>query len=254
MDLTISQYLTIGTVLLLGSMLQGIVGFASGLFSIPLLLLLNVEGLELRHAIAINLVASAVQSLLGAWKLNDAIAWRTTVRPIAIRFVALPAGAMLLWLAGDWDRTLVKQTIGVILLAVVAAQALWRVEPREKLHAAWEWFAFSLSGLMAGFCGMGGPPMVLWVLAHRWDAARSRAFLFYLFIGGIVPQATVMLWLFGWPLLQTFGVGLLLTPFSATGALCGLAIGNRLPVARLRMLTFVVLVMIAVSSIVSPWL
>lgn len=251
MDITLSQYLTIGIILLLGSVLQGIVGFASGLFSIPLLLLNHVE---LPHAIAINLVASSVQSILGAWKLNESLPWRTTVRPIAIRFVALPTGALLLWLAQDWDRTMVKQMIGAILLAVVAAQALWRVEPREKIYAAWEWFTFSLSGVMAGFCGMGGPPMVLWVLAHRWDAARSRAFLFYLFIGGLIPQATVMLLLFGWPLLKTFGLGLLLIPFTASGALIGLAIGNALPIARLRMLTFVVLVLIAISAIVSPWL
>ena len=249
MDLSVSQYFLIGIILLAGSTLQGIVGFASGLFSIPLLL---HAGVPLHHAIAINLIASTVQSLLGAWQLNDSIEWRTTVRPIAIRFCALPVGGMLLWLSQGWDHSRVKQIIGMILLATIAAQALWRVEPKEKLHDAWEWFAFSLSGIMAGFCGMGGPPMVLWVMAHRWSSAHSRAFLFYLFVGGMLPQAVVLLWLFGWPIVQTFGFALLLTPFTASGALCGIAIGNRLPVARLRWLTFAVLSVIAASAIAWP--
>jgi uncharacterized membrane protein YfcA len=251
MDLTISLYFLLGAILLAGSTLQGIVGFASGLFSIPLMLLADVP---LEHAIAVNLVASTVQSLLGVWRLSESLPWRTTLRPIAIRFVTLPLGGLLLYATRDWDHAVIKQIIGGILLAAVAAQACWRVKPREKLHSAWEWLAFSLSGTSAGFCGMGGPPMVLWVLAHQWDSARVRAFLFYLFVGGMPPQAAMMLWLFGLPILKTFGFAVLLTPFTASGALLGIAIGNRLPVERLRMLTFVVLLLIAVSAIASPWL
>jgi len=251
MEFTIALYVSIGLILLAGSTLQGIVGFASGLFSIPLMLL---AGVLLPDAIAINLVATSVQSVLGAWNLSASLPWKTTIRPIAIRFVTLPIGVSLLWLASDWDQALIKQIIGSLVLVAVIAQGLWRVEPREELHQGWEWLAFSLSGTIAGFCGMGGPPMVLWVLAHAWDSARTRAFLFYMFVGGTPPQAAMMLFLFGSDLLLTFGFALTLTPFTAAGAFLGIQIGNTLRRERLRVLMMVVLVLIAVSAIASPYL
>ena len=37
---------------------------------------------------------------------------------------------------------------------------------------------------LLGLCGMGGPVMVLWVLAHDWPMNKARAFLFFLFTTG----------------------------------------------------------------------
>src|SRR5688500_3379833 len=70
MSLTITAYLLVALILLASSVLQGAVGFASGLFGIPLLML---TGIALPEAVAISLVASAVQNCTAAWQLRHEI-------------------------------------------------------------------------------------------------------------------------------------------------------------------------------------
>lgn len=251
LDLSLTQIFLVGLIVLAGSMLQGTVGFASALFGVPLMVL---SGLELREAIAVNLVAATTQSLLGAMRLRSELPWRSTLRPMAIRALTLPLGVLTLYWSAGWGDAVVKQAVGVVLLAVVVVQWVWRVEPRESLPQVWEWVAFTTSGFMLGFVGMGGPPMVLWVMAHRWSAARSRGFLFFMFIGGTPLQAVLMVAMLGPEILSSFALGLLLIPFIVGGATTGLRLGDRMGKSRLRSITFVLLGLIAASAIVSPWI
>ena len=46
----------------------------------------------------------------------------------------------------------IKQVVGGLMLAIIAFQ----LRPRERLHPAWAWLTFPLSGILQGLVGMGG--------------------------------------------------------------------------------------------------
>jgi len=247
----LASYLIVFAILLVSSVIQGAVGFAGGLFSIPLLML---GGSTLPEAVSINMVAATVQNALGAWRLRREIDYAAALRPTIIRFLALPLGVWTLWLVGNSSKELASQVVGVIVLLILATQWFLSVPPQDKLHWGWEVITFAGGGFLLGLCGMGGPLMVLWVMAHRWPIIKSKAFLYFLFATGLIPQA-LFLWLFfGTNIFAAITLGLLGIPALVIGMLLGLAIGSRLPDHAVRRITVAVLVLIAVSSIILPFL
>jgi uncharacterized membrane protein YfcA len=251
MSLTLTAYVLVALILLASSVLQGAVGFASGLLGIPLLVL---TGMGLPEAVAISLVASAVQNCTAAWQLRHEIDYRGALRPMLIRFALLPLGTLTLWWLGRESKDLAGQMVGGVILAILLLQWTLRIAPQPRLHPAWEWLAFSAAGFLLGLCGMGGPPMVLWVMAHDWSMARGRAFLYFLFATGIPVQA-FFLWLaFGSEILWAMLLGLAAMPVLLVGIYIGLALAKVIPDRVLRILATTVLVLIAISSIVMPWL
>ena len=251
MTFTLTSLMLVALILFASSVLQGAVGFASGLFGIPLLML---TGVSLPEAVAISVVASGVQNCTAAWQLRREIDYRGALRPMLIRFAAMPLGVWALSWIGEENKDAASQLVGVIVLAILAVQWLLKTEPQPRLHPAWEWLAFGLGGFLLGLCGMGGPPMVLWIMAHDWRMVRARAFLYYLFATSMPLQALFMWLAFGSSALWAMGLGLVLTPVLLAGIYLGLAIGKRIPDPILRSLATVVLVLIAVSSIAMPWL
>jgi uncharacterized membrane protein YfcA len=250
MELTVFQYVAAAAIMFASSVLQGMVGFASGLFGIPLLLM---TGFSLPQSVTIILLAAVVQTVAGSYQLRREIDFRRVLRPALIRLAALPLGVSALWVFSSLDRQSIKPVIGVLLLVILIVQWIWPMRPAAEPKPAWEWIAFSLSGFLLGFCGMGGPPMALWVMAHDWSAARSRAFLFFVLMTGMIPQSLLLLYLFGDEVVQAAFLGLLGIPLVMAGTTLGLVLGARLPKARWRRVTYVVLTVIALSAIVSPF-
>jgi uncharacterized membrane protein YfcA len=241
------QLAAVGAILLVSTTIQATVGFAAGLFGIPLLMLV---GRSLPEAVLINLIASLVQSGWGAYELRRKIAWRRTVKPVAIRLLAMPAGIYTMGLVDSSNRIQATRMIGLVLLAIVVSQWLWRIEPRERLHPAWGCLAFSASGFMAGFCGMGGPALVLWLVSHRWSAAKSRAFMFSVFAAGMLPQGAMLLWSFGSQLYDALVLGIVGIVPVLVGTAIGMRLGRGLPKTRLVRMAYGLLVLLAVSAIV----
>ncbi len=251
MDFAVYQYIVVGVILVAASVLQCTIGFASGIFSIPVMLMI---GLKLPQAVMVAVLAATLQNLTGYVTLRHEINYRVAIRPIAIRLIALPAGAfMLLHCEHRVEPSTVKQIVGGIVLSVLFLQWAFRVQPREKLHTGWEFLAFGSSGVLLGFCGMGGPPMVLWVHAHLWSAVKSRAFLFLVFMACMLPQAGLLLFLFpAQEVVPALVLGLLMTPLVLLGTMIGLHIGEHLSKTLLRRASYVVIGIIGVTSIVSP--
>ena len=131
MEFTPAHYAVVSLVLLASSVVQGAVGFAAGLFGIPLLVLC---GVTFPDAVAISLVAAAPQNIIPTWQLRRDIDFRRALKPILIRFATLPLGVAVLWLVGRGSNDTPGQIVGVIVLIIVAVQRLWRVEPQPRLH------------------------------------------------------------------------------------------------------------------------
>jgi uncharacterized membrane protein YfcA len=249
MSVSLSQYAAVCLVLFASSIVQGAVGFAAGLFGIPLLLM---NGVSFPDAVAISLVAAAPQNCIPAWQLRREIDLRVALRPTLIRFAFMPLGVAVLWLVGQGNKDAASQLVGIVVLLIVAIQRFLRVEPQPRLHPAWEWLAFGLGGFLLGLCGMGGPVMVLWILAHNWPMNRARAFLFFIAATGVIPQA-ILLWLFfGTEVLDAMLLALLALPAVLVGLSLGLGLSRLAPDRALRSATLLLLILVAVSAIVSP--
>jgi len=240
----------IGLIMTFGSTVQGAVGFASGLIGVPLLVL---SGFSLPEAATINLVATCLQNVIGAWKLREHLKPRELVLPVVTRWMALPIGVFL---AASVDAHLapaqVRQLLGAILLVIVLMIWGFHLAPRDRLPTFWQVLAFLSSGLMMGFATIGGPPMVLYVNSLTWSVDKSRGFLFFCAATG-VPIAAWMFWTqHGEKILPAAMSTLVVLPLILTGLSVGLRAGHLLPKQRFRQITFALISLIAIGAIVSP--
>ncbi|MHB1157501.1 MAG: sulfite exporter TauE/SafE family protein [Phycisphaerales bacterium] len=234
-----------------GVLLQGAVGFGMGLFSIPIMLWL---GIDLPVAIAALTVSTFAQSIYGAMTYRQHIPWPAVARTTPLRLIFMLVGLAALWRIDSLPRHNIKQIIGAAILTILVAQQALRAKPRHVVPIGWAWLAASLSGFMAGAIGMGGPPIVLWAMAHDWPSRVTRSF-FWVSFGLLSPVMIVAMALtFGSPVWHGLLLGLICAPLTLLGARLGMGIGERLNRQRLRSVTVALLVLIAVGAIVEPWL
>lgn len=240
----------VGVVLILASVLQSVTGFGFALFAIPIMIWL---GMTLPEAIAVSLGSLIIQTLHATIHLRKDVKWRPLASATVVRLVALPIGMFVLFHMTVLSKEQIKQIVGAVVLLAVLAQWLWKIEPRERLHPIWDFLGFFGSGFTAGLCGMGGPPLVLWVMAKKWNGLEIRGFLMANF-GILTPLNMALLYYaFGDPIPNYILIGLAFTPLILLGNALGLRIGDRLPKAHLRSLAFGLLVIVGVSSIAAPY-
>ncbi|MFW5653814.1 MAG: TSUP family transporter, partial [Planctomycetota bacterium] len=150
-------------------------------------------------------------------------------------------------------REQVRQVFGVIILIALLVQQVWQVQPREHLHIGWGILAAVLCGYMAGLAGMGGPALVMWVMAHTWSNQRSRSTLWSVFLGLTPFQLFFLFQRFeGDGIVPAMGNALLLAPITLLGVYPGIWLGNRIPREMLRRLALLALGLISVYLIFSP--
>ena len=256
-DLQFTTYLAVGVVLMCASALQGAVGFAAGLFGIPLLMMAPAS-LPLEAAIMVMLLASFLQNLGGLYHLRKDFDFKAARLPVVIRLAALPLGLVALHYVTSLPPAYVKAVIGVVILVLVILQGTVGrsslSERHKPLHWAWMPIAFAGSGFLVGFCGMGGPPMVLWVMAQPWSAKQSRAFLFFLFTSSLPFHCLYLWWKYGEAVHAPSLMAVLAAPFIIAGTWIGLWIGSHLRKSRLRIVAYAILILTALSAICSPFM
>ena len=236
-----------------GGVVQGAVGFASGLIGVPLLVL---SGFSLAEAATINLVSTSVQNITGAWKLwphlDDP---RELVFPVFVRWLAIPCGAYVAFLADErLDPARAKQLVGIFLLVIVGLLWGFRITPRERLNLGWQTLVFSTSGFLMGFATIGGAPMVIYVNSLTWTASKSRGFLFFC-SAACLPVAGAMFWYeHGRKIIPAASAALLVMPLILGGLWLGLRLGKRLSKARFRRITYGLILLIAIFAIGAPLL
>lgn len=238
-------FLVAGLVVAFAGMVQSTVGFGFALVATPLLIW---TGMPLPDIIAMVVTCALLQSALGAAQLRAEIPWRLVLHSSWMRIVTLAVGLHLLRGLIEVDPRWVRVLVGFLVCLLVGVQVIWRPVPRPRLHGGWAALAFSASGLLAGFTGMGGPPLVLWAMAHDWSSRKTRGFLFACFSFSIPVQLLFMQFTFGHSVLLHAGIGLLLMPFLYAGMALGMPLGNRMKKERLRWIAFVVLFVIGLSA------
>ena len=250
MIITPSEITLVGSIMFFGSLVQGAVGFGSGLLGVPLLV---ICGFSIPEAATINLVSSGAQNATGAWKLWSHLDPMELVVPVTVRLLAIPFGAYLAYVADlHFDPAQAKQLIGAILITLVCL--LWglRVVPRDILPIHWQLAAFSSSGILLGFATIGGAPMVLYVNAVSWSANKSRAFLFFC-SAVAMPVAAISYWIeHGEKIFPAAATALLVMPVVLAGLWLGLHLGHRLSKILFRRITYALILLVAIAAIVGP--
>ncbi|MBI1368427.1 MAG: TSUP family transporter [Planctomycetes bacterium] len=243
------QVILIALIIASGAALQSAVGFGFGLFATPLLLFI---GLPAPQAVPTTAIVALVQTGVAAWKLRHEVQWRLAVALALVAMTMQPVGAWLLSVLVSYGPSVVQQVISAIVLGAVLVQAWVRPHPSPKLHIAWGIAAMIAAGLMHGLCGMSGPPVVLWVMAHDWSSRKSRAMMFAIFFMLIPPNLLNYYLRFGMPAVHAALIGGLFFPVVLLGMIPGMWIGHHLPKPRLKQIAFAILILIAAAGMLAP--
>ncbi len=236
----------VGLILFVGSALQSAIGFAFGLFAINALLLIGFQPYE---AIATVIPCVFIQSGWSLYRHREDAPWKA-ILPLAVLAVACqPIGVWLLGRLVEIGQDRIRQVFGFILLFALVAQAWLRPRPRDHVPVGWGLLAFAVSGVLTGLCGMGGPPLVLWVMAHDWSSARSRAALWIVFLLAVPTNLLLQGLRFGEPVWHATGIACLFFPIVILGVWPGLWLGRQFPKPVLQRIAFVLLALIAADAI-----
>lgn len=245
------SFLAMGAVLSLGIFIQSAAGFAAGLVIIPLLMF---AGFSLPESQCAMLIATLPQNLIGSWTLRDDIPLEQLRWPAVGRLTFLPLGIATLYSLQTVSPTLMRQMVGAVVLAATVAIVIIRPQPRAKLHSAWGWGAFPLSGFTQGLVGMGGPAMVFWVQAHDWGTRRSRGFLFAMYTISVLPALGTLAYTFGSVIIVPSLMATTCIPLLWPVTVVGIRVGTWLGRERLRRVTIGLLFLVGIAGLAAPWM
>ena len=245
------QLLLTGATLFTAGLLQSIVGFGFTLVALPALLFI---GLTLPEAVATCLIGGFAQRIFLFPKLRHHVDWKA-IRPMMISgLIAIPVGTLVLRGVANLPPSVVRQVIGVIIILCLLLQWFGKIEPRESVHKGWTYLAGIASGLLTGFANIGGPPVVLWILAHRFSPEKMRATCLLLFLVFAPFQIIILPMVFGMEAVHSFGNALLITPMVLVGSWLGLRLGSRLSSSHVRAGMQALLLIIAIVSLVKGFM
>jgi uncharacterized protein len=238
--LTINFLLAFGIVIL-GGIMHGYTGWGGGMVMMPLMTLIfpPVESLAL---ICVGGIVLTAQLYPSAMRTANWVA----MRPLYIMlFIATPLGGLLLLYL---DPSLVRKVIGVIIIAAsILILTGWQYRGHRGIGAA-SVFG-SIAGLANGFSGVGGPAMVVYILAHPDEPKVQRANI-VLGAGLQIILITLTLTLTGGVTLNTLIMGAFLVPGQMIGGWLGVKIFTVAPQENFKKITLIAIVVLGASVVI----
>lgn len=239
------------TAILVGTVVQSAVGFGMGLVSVTTMLWL---GLELPQAVCLMLGGALLQCGYGLYLGREHIDVRLSLSMAAFQYLGVIAGVMSMALLVSTGAAVVKQVVGALILIALITQLSFRPTPRERSGFGVTTGVALISGYLGGLVGIGGPPLMLYALAHSWERDRTRVFMWAQFFLVIPVIAAALVLRFGTELLTWLAGGFALLPVLVLGTRIGLRLTQRWSAEQLRKFAIALLLLISLSSIASPWL
>jgi uncharacterized membrane protein YfcA len=173
----------------LGGLVRRLSGFGGALIMSPLLMWFFPVPFFIPIVMSAELLGGLW--LFTQWKVNkDDLP--SLYRMWALAGILLPVGIVL---GEAVPLTILKITTGVVVI-VFSTFLLVRVNLAIKLSALRDFLAGGLSGILLGSCGIGGPPVALYLNASGLQFERSRALLSQ-FVSGVCLLAIIAASLLG---------------------------------------------------------
>lgn len=142
-----------------GSAMRGFAGFGAGLLMAPVFSLLMSPTDVVVLVLGIN-VLTTFQMLPDALRSVD---WRLVLRLFIPSLLGLPIGLAMLHMV---DPAIMRKTVSSIVIVVALLMlAGWHYRGRRGLVQ--DASAGALSGFMTAIAGIGGPPVILYMLSDR---------------------------------------------------------------------------------------
>jgi uncharacterized protein len=171
---------------LAAGIVRGFSGFGAAMLAAPIFALLYAPAQAVATVAALGTLAS-LQLQFGALRHTD---WRQIVPLVGAAACTIPLGGLVL-LALDPD-VMRRGISGLVLVMVLVLMSGWSLPVRPGWRSAVGTGA--LSGVLNGATGVGGPPVVLYMLASPSAASAKRANLisYYTFVNG--GTVLMLLW------------------------------------------------------------
>ncbi len=161
---------------LIAGTIRSFTGFGGGLVLAPLLSVFMTPSDMVVVVLLLNFLTS-VQSLPSTWKTTD---WRMVISLSIPALFGVPLGV---WLIEWLDPNLIRRLIGVIVAGLACLMLIgWKYSGRRG--RAQDCVVGVTSGALTAIAGVGGPPLVLYLLSAKDIspvALRSFFMMFFCF-------------------------------------------------------------------------
>ena len=221
----------------LAGVIRGITGFGGAMVMSPPLALILGPLVTVPVVLLLEGLAAAPMLI----ETRRLVRWRVIGPILAMAIITVPLGTYILVKVDP--PTMRRVIAAVVILFSLLLLRGWRYAGGQRLGTSIGLGA--LSGGMVGATSMGGPPVILYLLAGPDPIGVTRANLTF-FVGGISLAGVLALWMNGVIDAAVLRLALVLAPGYYIGMVAGTRLFARFNDQRFRQ--FTLLLMMAVSA------
>lgn len=226
----------------LAGLIRGITGFGGAMvMSPPFALLLGPL-----NAVPVVLLLEGIAAMPMLVQLRRLVRWGVIGPIIAAACVTMPLGT---WMLVSADPLVMRRVIAAVVIVFSLVLLLgWRYAGRQRLATGLGLGA--VSGTMLGATSLGGPPVILYLLAGPDPIETTRANLTY-YLVALCFSGLALLWLSG--VLGASGLWLAaaLAPGYYLGMVLGIRLFSRFNDTRFRQFTLAFMMAVALGILLA---
>ena len=226
----------------LAGVIRGITGFGGAMvMSPPFALLLGPL-----VAVPVVLLLEGIAAMPMLVQLRREVRWRTLGPIVAAAYVTMPLGT---WILVTADPLVMRKAIAAVVIVFSLVLLLgWRYAGRERLSASIGLGA--VSGTMLGATSLGGPPVILYLLAGPDPIETTRANLTY-YLGALCLAGLALLWWNGVLGAEALLLSTVLAPGYYVGMVAGIRLFSRFNDQRFRQFTLAFMLLVATGILLA---
>jgi len=233
---------TAGVIAALAGVIRGITGFGGAMvMSPPLALLLGPL-----VAVPVVLLLESIAAAPMLAQLRRVVRWKVIGPIIIAACLAVPIGTYVLV---SVDPLVMRRVIAavVVVFSLLLLRG-WRYSGEQRLGTGLGLGA--VSGTMLGATSLGGPPVILYLLAGPDPVEVTRANLTY-FVGAVCVAGLAMLWIAGVLDRRSFVLAAVLAPGYYLGMVAGIRLFSRFNETRFRQFTLLLMLVVSAGILVA---
>jgi uncharacterized membrane protein YfcA len=229
------------TLVFLAALIQSISGFGFAVIIMPLITLV----LGLQAAAPMVALTALTVYVINLIRYRQAINLGEVLRLGVMSALGVPIG---IWALGSVSETLVKQVMGLVLIAY-AIYTLARPATSWVPSHFWVYPAGFLAGCMGGAYNTPGPPLIVYGSLRQWPKDEFRAVLQALFLASAVLVVTSHL-VAGHVTEDVLASYLYALPALGLGIFVGSRLDNKVDRERFRILVTALILILGLSLVI----
>ena len=226
----------------LAGVIRGITGFGGAMVMAPPFALL----LGPLVAVPVVLLLEGIAAAPMLVQLRHEVRWRVIGPIIAAAYATMPLGT---WILVTADALLMRRVIAAVVIVFSLVLLLgWRYAGKQRLATGVGLGA--VSGTMLGATTLGGPPVILYLLAGPDPIETTRANLTY-YLGALCLAGLALLWMNGVLGAPALLLAAGLAPGYYVGMVLGIRLFSRFNDQRFRQFTLAFMLLVATGILLA---